>query len=167
MPHFQVYVFLVSVCVCMVPWPQVPVSWGPAKHRSTQIDTDKTLPGTSDTPVLMKPAAGPESAAAGRSHTCKKSFQAVPGSKGTNRHAASSRTAAAAATIKAAELEPPPATIYKTDFCPDGSEEQRLSRLTATRRTLQAGSEWALLDQLEQSMADRQVGCGGAARTVS
>jgi hypothetical protein len=72
----------------------------------------------------------------------------------------SKRTAAAgkqAGSLKAAELEPQPVSVYKTEFCKDGSEQQRLSQLTATRRALQGSSEWALLDQLEHNIAEQEV----------
>jgi hypothetical protein len=75
----------------------------------------------------------------------------------SKRAAATAATSKQAATIKAAELEPQPATVYKTEFCKDGGEQQQLSQLTATRRVLQGSSEWALLDQLEHSIAEQEV----------
>jgi hypothetical protein len=132
---------------------QVPISWSPAKHRSTQIDTERVLPGTSDSHSAL--------AAVTASRSPKST---VPASSNTIKAHSSKRTAATAArnkqaatTIKAAELEPQPATVYKTEFCKDGGEQQRLSQLTATRRVLQGSSEWALLDQLEHSIAEQEV----------
>jgi hypothetical protein len=145
----QVAKSLLCCCSIAVLQAQVPISWSPAKHRSTQIDTERVLPGTSDSHSAL--------AAVTALHSPKHS---IPASSKATRATSSKRTAAAskqAATIKAAELEPQTASVYKTEFCKDGSQQQRLSQLTATRRVLQSSSEWALLDQLEHSIAEQEV----------
>ncbi|WIA35125.1 hypothetical protein OEZ86_003606 [Tetradesmus obliquus] len=128
---------------------KVPISWSPAKHRSTQIDTERVLPGTSDSHSVL--------AAVTALRSPKHSISA--NSKATRAHSSKRGAAGSkqAATIKAAELEPQPASVYRTEFCKDGAEQQRLSQLTTTRRVLQGSSEWALLDQLEHSIAEQEV----------
>lgn len=143
----------VQLCCCFIGvlQVQVPISWSPAKHRSTQIDTERVLPGTSDSHGAL--------AALSALHSLKQPAHAS--CKASRAHSSKRTTAAAAgkqaAPSKAAECEPQPATVYNTEFCKDASEQQRLSQLTATRRVLQGSSEWALLDHLEHSIAEQEV----------
>jgi hypothetical protein len=47
-------------------------------------------------------------------------------------------------------------SIYKSDYSP-GPEQHHVAQLMATRRGLQAGSEWALLNKLEHTIVVQQV----------
>lgn len=159
---------MIWLCALM----QVPVAFSPAKHRSTQIDTEKVLQGTSDThQALAQHTAACRRASAGRSksqaghlnslHARRAASASPAGSKA--RHASKPTSTAAAA----AALDTPQITLYQSDYALTaaaglgGSDAGLLQHspatLAAARRTLEASSEWAALNQLEQARVAQEV----------
>jgi hypothetical protein len=138
---------------------QVPVHFGPAKHRSTQIDNEKILQGTSDTPLELsslpgacKPRASLSPTAA---HACS---SAKP-----RRLLQSARPATGGAD--AAELDPASWTIYQTDFAATAAAASTSTnilthspaRFAAARTILEGSSEWAEINKLEQLRQQQEV----------
>lgn len=123
---------------------QVPAYFSPAKHRSTQVDVERTIRGTSDIP--SRPLPSPARSRRTGSPTYK------PQAKGCSQQ----RTTAP----DAASLEPPIASLYQTDYCTSASlidTQHQLAHLAATKLALQTTSEWAMLTTLEHTAAQEEV----------
>jgi hypothetical protein len=145
---------------------QVPISFSPAKHRSTLIDNEvvpgasrcKVLPGTSDTPAALatlpgqvKPRGPPSrSTAAAAACSSLKSKRRV-------------RTVKSATDVK----EPDAAswTIYQSDFAATAAAAAASAnilthspaRVAAARRTLESSNEWAEIDRLGALKTNQEV----------
>lgn len=147
---------------------QVPKSFSPAKHRSTQVDTSKTLKGTSDShAALLTAPAGPYSTNPGARLTvqsCRptESLHALQANRNTRKRSKGRTINYKSAAALAGQLPAVPAdehlatSIYKSDYSP-GPEQHHVAQLMATRRDMQASSEWALLNKLEHSIVVEQV----------
>lgn len=138
---------------------QVPVQFGPAKHRNTQIDNEKFLQGTSDTPAELsslpgacKPRASLSPAAARACSSAKprrvlQSARPAPGDTDT------------------ADLNPASWTIYQTDFSATAAAASASTnilthspaRIAAAHTILERSSEWAEINKLEQLKQQQEV----------
>lgn len=127
---------------------QVPAQFSPSKHRSTQIDVEKTLRGTSDVPT--RPVHSPARSRGSPSPTSAGKLQGIGAS---GRRSATNK----AGTVTAADLEPPPVSLYKSDYCANDSDAHHITQLTATKLALETTSEWALLNELERTMVEKEV----------
>jgi len=143
----------------------VPAAFSPSKHRSTQIDTEKVLIGTSDTPSALaslpcqyqKKAIGSRYAAAAAAAASIR-VRSAGGHK--------TRTAASG-KVAAAELEPVACTLYQSDFAAGAAAavaanggsllQHSPAHLAAARRTLESNSEWAELNKLELIRTQQEV----------
>lgn len=140
---------------------QVPVSFGPAKHRSTQIDNEKVLQGTSDTPAALsrlpahrKPASAKLTAAAVRSSSSSKPRRKV-------------QTARPKPATEE-DLKPATWTVYQSDFAATAAAASTSTnilvhspaRLAAARRTLESSNEWAEINKLQALQTEQEV-CAG------
>ncbi|KAF8060462.1 LENG8 [Scenedesmus sp. PABB004] len=124
------------------------VSLGPAKHRTTLIDVQRAQPGTSDLPSRAKQHASPQ-----RRHADLRAAARRPPPRG-----------GAAAVPPPELLEAPPASLYATEFG-GGAAGGGAVHHHAARVKVKAGSEWAVLDQLEASLAGAEAAARGAAKT--
>lgn len=155
-------------CLCSSSCTQVPVAFGPSKHRSTQIDTGhRVLQGTSDTPAAL--ASLPCAKAKFPAGSSSKLAAAGARSGSADRPAHHKTTAATnprGASASAAVSEPASCTLYQTDFSAGSGSSSSGSlkvlthspaRLAAARRTLESSSEWAELDKLEVLRTQQEV----------
>jgi hypothetical protein len=136
---------------------QVPVRFSPAKHRSTQIDTEKVLQGTSDTPAALAGSiCGAGAAVKPHSSNELHSLHSRPCRHG----AAAGRPHVAAG----APADAPPCTLYQSEHSaaagnarPGPLLQHSPCKLAAARRTLEASSEWAELSRAEQERLAQEV----------
>lgn len=139
--------------------PQIPAAFGPSKHRSTQIDTEKVLQGTSDTPAAL--ASLPTASAASRLNAARtaavtaRPHTRVLSSKAAAKHAGQNQD-----LFKACS-----SSIYETDFAAAAASrgvgailKHSPARLSAARTTLEGSSEWADLNKLELLKTQLEVG---------
>jgi hypothetical protein len=150
---------------------QVPVSFSPAKHRSTLIDSEvlpgasrnKVLQGTSDTPAalstlpdrLARPLKQRPTVSTAAKQPKGRAVQAA-GKAGAAKGDAAEGTAAAADAVSY--------TIYQSDFASTAAAASTHmlthspTRVAAARRILESSSEWAELNKLQGIEAQQQVG---------
>lgn len=156
---------LVSSLICFWCWccaGQVPAAFSPSKHRSTQIDTEKVLQGTSDTPNALASLPYQKKAIRSR-HAAAAASKSI---RSTGGHKARTPVSGKAA---AAELEPVACTLYQSDFAAGAAAavaanggsllQHSPARLAAARRALESNSEWAELNNLELIRTQQEV-CG-------
>jgi hypothetical protein len=147
---------------------QIPVAFSPAKHRTTQIDTEnRELRGTSDAPQELASLRATHVLNTGGSKGAAASAGAPAQAKPARAKGMPAGRASAAAVSGAQELlEPPPrfCTLYQSEF---GQRASGLALLTsspgslaAARLALEEGSGWAQLSKLEQTQVAREVSDG-------
>eukprot|EP00877_Chromochloris_zofingiensis_P006962 jgi/Chrzof1/2519/Cz11g18180.t1 len=116
---------------------KVPAHFSPAKFRETQLETHRTLPPED---LKLKP------------HTIRANYASRTSSTQSKRRTRCAANSQSGTT----EFDQPATSEYRSTFKPS-PEQQHVSELASTRRALKTGSEWALLDQLETSMAVAEV----------
>lgn len=168
-----------AIC-CLVLTVQVPVSFSPAKHRSTLIDSEvlpgashnKVLQGTSDTPAALSTLPGrlaapskqrPAATTAARGSAKQPKRRVVPtaGKAGAAADAAEDKGAADAVSC----------TIYQSEFAATAAASTQMlthspTRVAAARRILESSSEWAEINKLQGIQAQQQVGVASACPCV-
>lgn len=134
---------------------QVPVFFGPAKHRSTQIDNEKVLQGTSDTPAALSSLPGQCRQPPGKITVA--AARSTAGKPKRKVHSARPKPATEE------DLEPSSWTMYQSDFAATAAAASTSTnilihspaRLAAARRTLESSNEWAEINKL-QILQDQQ-----------
>lgn len=160
------------------------MSFSPAKHRSTLIDSEvlpgasrnKVLQGTSDAPAALSTLPGrlaaPSKQRPGLSTTAARSSSAKQQPKRRVVQGTAGKTGAAAdATEDTGAVDAVSCTIYQSDFAATAAASTHMlthspTRVAAARRILESSSEWAEINRLQGIQAQQQVSAVSACLCV-